>query len=677
MHIRVTVVVCLLLAAVVWLGLEEFSAPSPDKEDPLLAAVVASPRTAEADISMDAPEFSANRSAAAEAPTLSPAAGHRELVSGDSSEGLIRVGATRSELRLYAGSGIVVFRDLHRDVGELMSRPVVQGRWAWPDTLEDDYTLVIDHLLLDEGIAIPVDVRYYSPAVDPSRRREKRTIDALWAGQLTFRVVDAQSSEPLEHVDIRYSTWISPLHMRAAEEVRLRRQLSSGNTRGAFTGTLHSHASREPGPDCAVLARDASSPVRVERRSELGTHWISAPGYEWYAWPGEDATDEDPLLIRLKRTGTVQIHIDRSATPTFLPGLRLRLYPSAAAFHNPLKEWEIGNTRLYTADRLVPQQYRVQLQYGDHEELTHIVASETVEVHAGEMAIVTLATYDFPSEPAALNGHLFVETAMGESSDLSLLEVRRENGAYSKRLRLSLANSGSGYLHYEFEEIVLEPGEYVLRTVGLPIEWTVTIEPGENYLDLEVLDLRERWIDVRDKATGDPLSLVTLAWGARIPLGQDADASLQVSHYDTLTADENPVRVVLPAIALEVYLQSLTHGHHSTEIDVVAGQTHIRIDVPSRACVEVLVVDQGKNTHFSFEWLRRIQVLDRSGDRIRVQPTWKWSGDGAPSAKLWFEEAGTYRLVPPSLPGLSSLSPVDVAVEEGMVSEVRFTSDRN
>ena len=73
-------------------------------------------------------------------------------------------------------------------------------------------------------------------------------------------------------------------------------------------------------------------------------------------------------------------------------------------------------------------------------------------------------------------------------------------------------------------------------------------------------------------------------------------------------------------------------------------------------------------------WASSVQALDARGEHVRTRTAWSWPGHGLPTATLWFDEAGTYTLIPPELPGLAALERAEALVREGDRTVVTFVS---
>lgn len=587
--------------------------------------------------------------------------------------GRVRVGSNVKRLDPFDGDGQLLVRNLRIGAETLHRLPIAAGAWGWPSFFEPTDLVAIDRLLLGGEVALPLhaDYRPIGPSNDPAIAP---TIDALWAGMRTFLVVDDATGRPLDDVEVRYSATPSPWHARVSEGVRQRAAIESGDTLALFEG-VPMPAPRGPAATDRLLASSTGSPVAVPDCGLLGTYWIASPGFERIAWPTADTTPTTTAEVRLRRAGTLNARVE---SPHLLADANtsIELWPTEGSTEPSVRAPLPIEGRVRFED-LAGGRIEARLTVRDDRNRTRILDRATAEVAPGRETSVVLSANAPNADLAILDGHLFIEHDRPDFLGPRELHLQRDGETKVTTVGLSPVSRDATTSYARLDTTWLSAGRYSIvaqEVEDLAFEWSVDLDVGQNLLELEIHDLRERRLLVLDPATGERLQEpVSLTLGIHTDLtGERPDAL--ASSVETLVSTSGALRLPLPAGRVDVSARSARRGVHWTRLEIPRGGTELAVELPVKPCATIRLSVDGVETAVTPEWLAAVAAYDVRGERVAVEPTWDWAGSALPSSRLWFHEPGSYELRPPGSFGLPPLEPMHVTVSSGQTADVLFAA---
>ena len=579
------------------------------------------------------------------------------------SESWIWVGDSPQELQPYQGNGTLSYRDICDPQSPLISIAIHNGQWAWSSIHTASSRLVIDHMLLDERLALPLTNLIH----DPDSPRP--SVEAIWKPTLLLNVLDANTLDPLQEVMVHYSPELSPALSETGHEINRRAALSAGRTPMA----PHSHGEYRPSPQAENVVDGRPSPVTIDQVGATGTYWVGAHGFEWLRWPTKSFQSDTPHTIALRRTGRVNLFIENLDNVGQGSATVFNLYDSHENTAKPIQSWTIGELAQYELDALIPKNYRFELRRIYSNGASDILATEVVLVEANQTSNVSLS---IPMGSPTLAGLSFILSFSHAPSAIAAVEsLILESLESEKSLRMPLMPAGKNehISQYSTLSASVLPGLYSVSVEGMPITWTLAAHEGSNNFSLEIEDYRRRYLEAVDESTGERIDLRVCSWRLVHCLSPQASQVSVKRSGLAIIPKEAPVPLDLPSGQIEFTLQSDSHGPVFTKVNVHPDLSTIRAELPSPLRVLVSLKADGQFIDVNEQWLMDIEILDLSNHPVRPRTLNIKRSPGKPSeASIWFHTAGRYTLAPKNSPGFPELTPMSVEVFPGQVQSVTF-----
>jgi len=605
-------------------------------------------------------------------------ASQRAVVEYSDSAGLealqIEVGASADEIAPFHGDGEVAHRLVDGHTHSLARSRIHRGAWRWPLATDGGTAILVDHLVLDGRRALPIEGLLVRGSGPPPLLR------AIWAAPVSFEVLDAESLEPIDDVEIRYDTTPSEPSRQALTELRLHR---SGGEGGGLLEVFQEGRGplrRRPPEDCLALAQSSASPVDVERVSDMGTYWITASGYCWRRWPEPEDRDRSSPRVLLPRAADLTVSADCSRYSDS-GRLFVRVYPSDSTRRQPAFEFEQKDeVERFVFDKLERRPWSITLESEielNGERTVDVLVAETVALDAGPVSIALACPNGSDSELADVVGSCIVECLLPDAVALGALRAERL-GAPLTRI-IGLSRNPVDDSSWTFGPTRLLPGRWVFSLDELPVQGAFRIEPGMNALVLPALDYRWRTIELVERGSGRPVACTRIGWNLTVG---DEDA-LEVlptvlRRFRTRRVDPSEqgalVDLQLPQGRILFNGQTERHGPFHTSVEVGAGADRITFEVDSRAAATLRVELDGRPVTCTPDWFRRIELRSDAGEEVPFELTYRMSPGRPPSVTLWLEHEGWIELSSPRSPLTPRLAPVQAFVSRGELTEIVFTA---
>ena len=613
-----------------------------------------------------------------EPPSLESGRGETTSLAAESDSALgrgrIRVGPRPDRLTFFEGNGRLYYRSLEFQPDELSSLEVTRGYWEPSRLVGDPRSLIVDHLLLEDRRAIPLD------PVFPILTRGTSIpllVEATWAGELEFLVTDEDTGEPLENVEVRYGTQLSPRQASGGRESEVRAAILAKDLHG-LNAHLETKAGRAPGPDCEVLIASQASPLRVEERSLSGTYWFRAPGHRWVAWPDSKISRAPPYCITLPRAGVLRVSIEGSENLPPYGAAFLRLYRGPVQVVDPFESRPVGGSSEFVIDSLEYGTYTVQVEMELAEDGPRQLASEVVRLSDATQDVRLVLVNDL-WDLGAVAGEILVAGATDglprlSSLVLASLTVRRTHTA-----DLILSEAEPGIALYSIQRTEVPIGEYLLYSPEYPSGWVVDVSDRETYLQLEIGDLEQRTIEFVDSVTGVrllPEEGAVITWSRCLPLRDELGVPGILPYSQDLQVQDGKLTGLLPSGSMTIEILSHALGTHEVSVSIEPDQRAIPVGLDRKPRVDLVARANGREIPMGLEWLDHLQVHDARHRIVMARPTWQWNADmQAPRVTVWLPEAGDYVLTPPNLPGSPAFSSLAVHVSREEPTTAVFESD--
>jgi RNA polymerase sigma factor (sigma-70 family) len=417
-----------------------------------------------------------------------------------------------------------------------------------------------------------------------------------------------------------------------------------------------------------VVVADGTSPIELPDRKWYTPYWVHAPGHAWTRIDFEH---------KLGGERTVELSSERAAvevTAQGPAGLFVRLYslaqpvPDASGIvllRPPLDEipsWMAdvslhadasGTTRI---EDFKPGRYLAAIESGEGETRLRLGSAE-VDVAAGATARVTV-----PVDAAQLavpRTHLLGTLRVPEGLALAgcRLSVERlgegEKDFTKPLAEMSFMRGDRNTLHWDAGPV--RTGTY-LATIH-PFQHRVVIaaedEGGETRAALELPPLVTVSVEVVDAVTGAALEPERLQWSGGKLDGVDHTTRTRILPAST----PGLFRFVAPEGAVDVHAACAGYLEASQAVELTAPEGHVRLELRRATGVELELREGGVVLPLGYEYWKglRARTLDGSQVHVRIR-----SAEGRGLAL--FEEAGSYELVLPGLPGYQAFAPLRVEV---------------
>jgi len=407
------------------------------------------------------------------------------------------------------------------------------------------------------------------------------------------------------------------------------------------------------------LVHSAASPVRVLPPFSLASapHVGFEVGAVGYAWQSVDLDFKSaaPKTVRLVRGAQLTVRLE---PPLEDPNAVLRLAPKDKRL--PWITTPATGREELVLNGLNPGQYDLAAQLGNSTRSAVVLAEETIELHAGEQLLVTLATRPAPKlVTAVLKGQLYLPAAWKDNEPelrLQLLGASLDgtNGFYWPEL-IRLDDE-----HFAFDFGKVQTGHYALIYVKMDYALDLDLGP-EGLIDVrfDIPPPVELRVHVTDASTGATAPITQLFWSVQ----PDTGARGRTSESISIDADSQRFLLRTPACPIDLlpFGSGFTGG--AAVVDATEG-LEVELEVHPEACALLTLVSQGE----PIDWQNPDfgAVVATEGGKGRI------AGLSSQKGSFWFSvsEPGTYEVQVPDLPGFEPHDPVEVDLVEGETIEL-------